>query len=72
MSDSDTTPAVTPPPEPAQSGPPLSGDGKQQWPWIELVKVLALPLVTLVLGYWFNASLTRQVATTSLSEMMAP
>jgi len=37
-----------------------SGDGKQQWPWIELVKVLALPLVTLVLGYWFNASLNER------------
>ena len=53
MSDSDV-PAVTPPPEPP------SGDGKHQWPWIELVKVLALPLVTLVLGYWFNASLNER------------
>ncbi len=53
MSESDV-PAVTPPPEPP------SGDGKHQWPWIELVKVLALPLVTLVLGYWFNASLNER------------
>jgi len=53
MSDSDV-PAVTPPPDPP------SGDGKHQWPWIELVKVLALPLVTLVLGYWFNASLNER------------
>src|SRR5262245_25768503 len=37
-----------------------AGDGKGQWPWIELVKVLALPLVTLVLGYWFNASLNER------------
>jgi hypothetical protein len=37
-----------------------AGDGKNQWPWIELVKVLALPLVTLVLGYWFNASLNER------------
>ena len=59
MSESDV-PAVTPPPEPP------SGDGKHQWPWIELVKVLALPLVTLVLGYWFNASLNerQQIDTT--------
>jgi hypothetical protein len=53
MSESET-PAVTPPPEPP------SGDGKHQWPWIELIKVLALPLVTLVLGYWFNASLNER------------
>ena len=53
MSD-EATPAVTPPPDPP------SGDGKHQWPWIELVKVLALPLVTLVLGYWFNASLNER------------
>jgi hypothetical protein len=39
---------------------PHSGGGKKQWPWIELVKVLALPLVTLVLGYWFNASLNER------------
>lgn len=39
---------------------PHSGDGKNQWPWIELAKVLALPLVTLVLGYWFNASLNER------------
>ena len=36
------------------------GDGKRQYPWIELIKVLALPLVTLVLGYWFNASLNER------------
>jgi hypothetical protein len=54
MSESGAAPAVTPPPDPP------SGDGKQQWPWIELVKVLALPLVTLVLGYWFNASLNER------------
>jgi hypothetical protein len=55
MSESDATPAVTPTPD-----PPQSGDGKHQWPWIELIKVLALPLVTLVLGYWFNASLNER------------
>jgi hypothetical protein len=48
------TPAVTPPPDPP------SGEARHQWPWIELVKVLALPLVTLVLGYWFNASLNER------------
>jgi hypothetical protein len=55
MSEGDAPPAVTPPPD-----PPHSGDGKHQWPWIELAKVLALPLVTLVLGYWFNASLNER------------
>ena len=35
-------------------------DVKTTWPWIELLKVLALPLVTLVLGYWFNASLNER------------
>ncbi len=67
MSESDA-PVVTPPPESS------SGDGKKQWPWIELVKVLALPLVTLVLGYWFNASLNeRQQIDTNIrlyAEMM--
>jgi hypothetical protein len=56
MSESDVVPAATPPPDPP------SGDGKRQWPWVELVKVLALPLVTLVLGYWFNASLNERQA----------
>jgi len=52
----DEVPAVTPPPatedkEKADKGTPA---------WIELVKVLALPLVTLVLGYWFNSSLNER------------
>ena len=42
--------------------------------WIELAKVLALPMVTLVLGYWFNASLNeRQQLDTNMrlyAEMM--
>src|SRR5688572_1975775 len=36
---------------------PRPPDPKGEWPWLELTKVLALPLVTLVLGYWFNSSL---------------
>jgi hypothetical protein len=37
---------------------PASGKEDRGTPWwVELVKVLALPLVTLVLGYWFNSSL---------------
>ena len=28
--------------------------------WVDLIKALALPLVTLVLGYWFNASLNER------------
>jgi hypothetical protein len=59
MSESDAPPAVTPPPDPPQPAS-SSGDSKHSWPWIELVKVLALPLVTLVLGYWFNASLNER------------
>jgi hypothetical protein len=39
---------------------PPPSDGKSRWPWIDLAKVLALPLVTLVLGYWFNASLNER------------
>jgi hypothetical protein len=38
---------------------PAMGQGHRTWP-IELVKVLALPLVTLVLGYWFNSSLNER------------
>src|SRR5687768_15262952 len=28
--------------------------------WVDLIKALALPLVTLVLGYWFNVSLNER------------
>ena len=28
--------------------------------WVDLIKALALPLVTLVLGYWFNVSLNQR------------
>jgi hypothetical protein len=45
------TPPVTPPPEPEGKGPSHL---------IELVKILALPLVTLVLGYLFNSSLNER------------
>src|SRR5262245_3267981 len=41
--------------------PKASEEERQHpWPWIELAKVLALPLVTLVLGYWFNSSLNER------------
>ncbi|HTH02181.1 MAG TPA: hypothetical protein VL882_18030 [Vicinamibacterales bacterium] len=33
--------------------------------WIELAKILALPLVTLVLGYWFNSTLNERQQTES-------
>jgi len=39
--------------------PPPAPEGHRSWP-IDLVKVLALPLVTLVLGYWFNSSLNER------------
>ena len=48
MSDTPQTPA------------PQKDAGGKARPLIELVKVLALPLVTLVLGYWFNASLNER------------
>jgi hypothetical protein len=44
-------------PQPAPA-PPDSGNGSKTW--IDLAKVLALPLVTLVLGYWFNSSLNER------------
>jgi hypothetical protein len=39
--------------------PPPAPEGDRSW-LIDLVKVLALPLVTLVLGYWFNSSLNER------------
>ena len=39
--------------------PPPADDGNGR-AWIELTKILALPLVTLVLGYWFNSSLNER------------
>jgi hypothetical protein len=42
-------PTPTPPPS----------ESHRTWP-IDLIKVLALPLVTLVLGYWFNSSLNER------------
>lgn len=56
MSD-DEVPAVTPPPHPDEE---KEKSNKGTPAWIELVKVLALPLVTLVLGYWFNSSLNER------------
>ena len=44
----------------SQPPAPLQEDGSKARPWIDLAKVLALPLVTLVLGYWFNASLNER------------
>ena len=44
----------------SQPPAPLQEDGSKARPWIELAKVLTLPLVTLVLGYWFNASLNER------------
>jgi hypothetical protein len=35
-----------------------SGNGGRTW--VDLIKALALPLVTLVLGYWFNSSLNER------------
>jgi hypothetical protein len=49
--------AATPQPVPE---PPPERESKSPGAWLELIKVLALPLVTLVLGYWFNASLNER------------
>jgi hypothetical protein len=35
-------------------------DTKGGHAWVDLIKALALPLVTLVLGYWFNSSLNER------------
>ena len=58
MADSPETPAETPRQDEGGSARP--DERRSPWPWIELIKVLALPLVTLVLGYWFNASLNER------------
>jgi hypothetical protein len=52
--DSEVPPPAAPPP------PPPVDDTRGHRPWIELTKILALPLVTLVLGYWFNSSLNER------------
>jgi hypothetical protein len=52
-------PSIAEPAEPAEHSK-RADEPRRQWPWIELLKVLALPLVTLVLGYWFNASLNER------------
>jgi len=56
MGDSEAPPVITPLPD--EPSPPA--ETRHPWPWVELAKVLALPLVTLVLGYWFNASLNER------------
>lgn len=53
MSDG-SVPVPTPAPAPAPADNPGRG------PFIELVKVLALPVVTLVLGFLFNSSLSER------------
>ena len=49
MSDGDV-----PPPDVHRS------ESKSGGTWVDLIKALALPLVTLVLGYWFNSSLNER------------
>jgi hypothetical protein len=43
-----------------QPASPPADKGNRHGAWIDLAKVLALPLVTLVLGYWFNSSLNER------------
>jgi hypothetical protein len=45
-------------PQPEAPAPADSGRGHGAW--LDLTKILALPLVTLVLGYWFNSSLNER------------
>ena len=45
---------------PQPEAPPPAAHGNGHPAWIELTKILALPLVTLVLGYWFNSSLNER------------
>jgi hypothetical protein len=40
--------------------PPEPRDNGHGRAWVDLIKALALPLVTLVLGYWFNSSLNER------------
>ena len=51
------TPADSEVPRPKAAAPAEDANGR---PWLELTKILALPLVTLVLGYWFNSSLNER------------
>jgi hypothetical protein len=45
---------------PQPEAPPPADSGNGHRAWIDLTKILALPLVTLVLGYWFNSSLNER------------
>ena len=45
--------------EPPPPAPPADPDHGRST-WLDLAKILALPLVTLVLGYWFNSSLNER------------
>jgi hypothetical protein len=46
------------------AAPPADPGNDHRW-WIDLLKILALPLVTLVVGYWFNSTLTERQQTES-------
>jgi hypothetical protein len=45
---------------PQPQAPPPADHANGHRTWIDLAKILALPLVTLVLGYWFNSSLNER------------
>src|SRR5262245_61429962 len=47
-----------------EAPPPADQGNPHPW-WIELLKILELPLVTLVLGYWFNSTLNELQQTES-------
>jgi hypothetical protein len=48
-------------------------NGDSRFNWLELVKILALPLATLIIGYYFNVALNKRQATenAALSERQA-
>ena len=52
--------STAPPGQPGQEQAPAKTEGKAITHLIELIKVLALPLVTLVVGYWFNTSIDQR------------
>jgi hypothetical protein len=50
---------------------PVSVRGRAVTAMLELAKILTLPLVTLVLGYWFNSSLNERQALDTNSRLYA-
>jgi hypothetical protein len=56
---------VQPPESQPPESPPPAHQAKGQPVWLEMAKILALPVVTLILGYWFNSTLSERQQTES-------